>query len=73
MQAIFLLVMVDVLKELPASLILRPFNFDTLAINVFEYASDERIEQAAPGALMIICAGLFPVIYLSRMIGKVES
>ncbi len=70
MRAIFLLVLVDVLKELPASLILRPFNFDTLAVNIFEYASDERIEQAAPGAIMIVLAGLFPVIYLSRMMNK---
>ena len=68
MRVIFLLILVDVLKELPASLVLRPFNFDTLAVNVFEYASDERIEQAAPGALMIVLAGLLPVIYLSRML-----
>ncbi len=70
MRVIFLLIFVDVLKELPASLILRPFNFDTLAINVFEYASDERIEQAAPGALIIVLAGLLPVIYLSKIMNR---
>ena len=70
--AVFLLVFIDVLKELPASLLLRPLDFNTLAIHVYEYASDERIEQAAPGALIIVLVGLFPVIYLSYLIDRVN-
>jgi len=61
-----LLVMVDVLKELPATLILRPFNFDTLAVRVYQLASDERLSEASTGALVIILAGLIPVVILSR-------
>ncbi len=63
-----LLVFVDCLKELPATLILRPFNFETLATNVYQFASDELIEQAALGALMIVVTGLLPVILLNRTI-----
>ena len=62
-----LLVFVDVVKELPLTLILRPFNFDTLATRVFEYAGDERIAQAAPGALIIILTSLLPVLLLNRI------
>ncbi|WP_232849719.1 ABC transporter permease [Bowmanella yangjiangensis] len=65
-----LLVFVDVLKELPATLILRPFNFDTLAIRTYELASDERLADAAAPALLILVAGLLPVILLSRAINK---
>jgi iron(III) transport system permease protein len=65
-----LLVFIDVLKELPLTLILRPFNFDTLAIRAFEYASDERVAEAAPAALIIILVGMVPVIILNRMMGK---
>lgn len=61
-----LLVFVDVLKELPATLILRPFNFNTLAVRAYELASDERLAEAGPAALMIVLAGLVPVILLSR-------
>ena len=49
-----LLVFVDVMKELPATLMLRPFNFDTLAIHAYEYAADEQLKLAAPGALAIV-------------------
>ncbi|MBP9604472.1 MAG: iron ABC transporter permease, partial [Chromatiaceae bacterium] len=63
-----LLVFVDVLKELPATLILRPFNFNTLAVRVYELAADERLADAAPAALAIVLAGLLPVILLSRSI-----
>jgi len=56
------------MKELPATLILRPFNFETLATHVYHFASDELIEQAAPGALFIVAAGLLPVLILSRTI-----
>jgi len=63
-----LIVFVDCMKELPATLILRPFNFETLATHVYHFASDELIEQAAPGALFIVAAGLLPVLILSRTI-----
>ena len=63
-----LVVFVDSMKELPATLILRPFNFDTLATYVYQFASDELIEQASLGALGIVVAGLVPVIVLSRVI-----
>lgn len=63
-----LLVFVDVMKELPATLILRPFNFNTLAVRAFELASDEQLAAAAPAALTIALVGLVPVILLSRSI-----
>ncbi len=61
-----LLVFVDVLKELPATLVLRPFNFNTLAVRTYELASDERLADAAPASLTIVLAGIIPVILLSR-------
>ena len=63
-----LLVFVDVLKELPATLILRPFNFNTLAVRAHELAADERLADAAAPALMIVLVGILPVILLSRAI-----
>ena len=60
-----ILVFVDVMKELPTTLIVRPFNFDTLAIRVYNLASDERLVEAAAPALAIICVGLLPVVLLS--------
>jgi iron(III) transport system permease protein len=63
-----LLVFVDVMKELPATLVLRPFNFNTLAVRAFELASDERLADSATAALSIVLAGLLPVILLSRTI-----
>ncbi|HLU47930.1 MAG TPA: iron ABC transporter permease, partial [Planctomycetota bacterium] len=65
-----LLVFVDVTKELPATIILRPFDFDTLAVRVHQLASDERLHEASTGALMIILVGLIPVALLSRAIGR---
>jgi iron(III) transport system permease protein len=65
-----LLVFVDVLKELPATLILRPFNFNTLAVRAYELASDERLADAGLPSLMIVAAGIIPVILLSRSISK---
>jgi iron(III) transport system permease protein len=65
-----LLVFVDVLKELPATLILRPFNFNTLAVRAYELAGDERLADSAPAALTIVIAGLLPVILLSRSITR---
>lgn len=61
-----LVVFVDTMKELPATLILRPFNFETLATHVYQLASDERLEQSALSALFIVLAGIVPVIVLSR-------
>ena len=65
-----LLVFVDVLKELPATLILRPFNFNTLAVRAYEMAADERLADAGAPALMIVAAGIIPVVLLSRAIGR---
>ena len=65
-----LLVFVDVLKELPATLILRPFNFNTLAVKAFELASDERLMDAALPALAIVSVGILPVILLTMLIDK---
>jgi iron(III) transport system permease protein len=65
-----LLVFVDVLKELPLTLILRPFNFNTLATRAFELASDELVAAAATPSLIIILTGLLPIIFLNRLITK---
>lgn len=65
-----LMVFVDVLKELPATLILRPFNYNTLAVRAYEMASDERLADAGPAALAIVAAGIVPVILLSRTITR---
>ncbi|MBL3618355.1 MAG: iron ABC transporter permease [gamma proteobacterium endosymbiont of Lamellibrachia anaximandri] len=65
-----LLVFVDVLKELPATLILRPFNFNTLAVRAYELASDERLADSSIAALSIVVVGIVPVILLSRAIRK---
>ncbi|WP_373018166.1 ABC transporter permease [Thiomicrorhabdus sp.] len=66
----FLLVFVEVLKELPTTLILRPFNFNTLSVRAYEMASDERLADAGLPALLIVLTGLVPVILLSKAIGK---
>ena len=60
-----MLVFVDVMKELPATLMIRPFNFDTLAIRVYRLASDERLAEASGSALAIVLVGLIPVTVLS--------
>lgn len=65
-----LLVFVDVMKELPATLIMRPFNFDTLAVQAHNFAADERLASAATPALMIVAVGLIPVLLLSRAIAR---
>jgi iron(III) transport system permease protein len=61
-----LLVFVDVMKELPATLVLRPFNSDTLAVVAYQLARDERLGEAALPSLAIVLVGLIPVILLSR-------
>lgn len=63
-----ILVFVDVLKELPATLVLRPFNFNTLAVRAYEIASTEQLPDAAAAGLAIVLAGIIPVIILSRSI-----
>jgi iron(III) transport system permease protein len=61
-----LLVFVDVMKELPATLVLRPFNTDTLAVVAFQLARDERLGEAALPSLALVAVGLIPVLLLSR-------
>ena len=68
-----LLVFVDSMKELPATLILRPFNFDTLATYVYTYASLSQIEEAALPALTIVATGLLPIILINRELVKNEN
>jgi iron(III) transport system permease protein len=61
-----LLVFVDVMKELPATMVLRPFNSDTLAVVAYQLARDERLGEAALPSLALVVVGLVPVILLSR-------
>lgn len=65
-----MLTFVDVMKELSATLVIRPFNFDTLAIRVYNLASDERLSEAAAPALAIVAVGIIPVIFLSLKIAQ---
>jgi iron(III) transport system permease protein len=65
-----LLVFVDVMKELPATLVLRPFNTDTLAVVAFQLARDERLGEAALPSLALVAVGLIPVLMLSRAMRK---
>ncbi|TAK66657.1 MAG: iron ABC transporter permease [Betaproteobacteria bacterium] len=67
-----LLVFVDVMKELPATVVMRPFNFDTLAIQAFILASDERLAEASTSALTIVAVGILPVIAVSRSIARAQ-
>jgi iron(III) transport system permease protein len=64
-----LIVFVDVMKELPATMIMRPFNFDTLAVQAHRLAADERLAEAAVPSLVIVAIGLLPVILVCRSIG----
>ena len=65
-----LLVFVDVMKELPATLAMRPFNFDTLAVQTYNLAKDERLAEASVAALAILAVGLIPVLLLARTMAK---
>ncbi len=65
-----LLVFVDVMKELPATLVIRPFNFDTLATQAYTLAADERLAEASTAALIIVAVGLLPMFLISRQILK---
>jgi len=64
------LVFVDGMKELPMTLIMRPFNFETLATNVYQLASRELLEQSGLGSLTIVAAGILPVLVISLVIGR---
>ena len=68
-----LIVFVDVMKELPATLVLRPFNFNTLAVRAYELASDERLADAALPSIAIVIVGLLPVIILSKTSRRASS
>ena len=68
-----LIVFVDCMKELPATLLLRPFNFETLATHVYLFASDEMLGHSAPGALLIVFSGLIPVVILSKTISTSQE
>ncbi|MEL0657996.1 iron ABC transporter permease [Psychromonas arctica] len=70
MLTAFILVFIEAMKELPAALLLRPFNFETLATYVYQFVSDEMIEYAALPALMIIALGLIPFIVVNRLLEK---
>ncbi|MEM1246273.1 MAG: iron ABC transporter permease [Acidobacteriota bacterium] len=65
-----ILVFVDVIKELPATLILRPFGYETLAVRVYQLASDERLSEASTGALGILMLGMVPVVFLARTLDR---
>jgi iron(III) transport system permease protein len=68
-----LLVFVDVMKELPATLVMRPFNFDTLATQAFILAQDERLAELAAPSLAIVAVGVVPVVLLARAIARGRS
>jgi len=68
MLTAFILVFIESMKELPTALLLRPFNFETLATYVYQFVSDEMIEPAALPALMIIALGLIPFIVVNRLL-----
>ena len=65
-----ILVFVDIMKELPMTLLLRPFDFETLATYTYQFAKDEMLEKAALPALMIVITGLIPVILMSAMLRR---
>lgn len=65
-----ILVFIDVMKELPLTLILKPFHINTLAVKAFEYASDEMVMEAAIPSLFIIFTAAIPVIFLNRLLIK---
>ncbi len=73
LAAAALILFVEILKELPATLILRPFNFDTLAVRAYAYASDERMLEAATPSLLIFLAGLLPILVLTRGLDRARA
>lgn len=73
LAAAALILFVEILKELPATLVLRPFDYDTLAVKAYAYASDERLLQAAAPALLIFAAGIAPILILTRGIARARA
>ena len=63
-----LLVFVDTMKELPMTLLLRPFNFETLATQTYQYAHSELMAEASIPALMIVASGLIPVVFMNKLL-----
>ncbi|MGE0358157.1 MAG: ABC transporter permease [Burkholderiales bacterium] len=68
-----LLVFVDVMKELPATFVMRPFNFDTLAVQAYNLAADERLAEASTASLAIVAVGLVPIIVAARRMVRPET
>ena len=68
-----LLVFIDVMKELPATLVMRPFNFDTLATQAYTLAADERLAEASTAALAIVVVGLLPMVVICRQIARGQA
>ena len=68
-----LLVFVDVMKELPMSLLLRPFNYETLATFIYQFAKDELLEEAALPALVIVVTGIIPVILMNAVLNRISD
>jgi len=64
----FILVFVDTMKELPLTLILKPYHINTLAVRAYEYASDELVMEAALPSLCIVITGVIPILFLNRLI-----
>ena len=64
---------VDILKELPMTLLLRPFNFETLATYVYQYASDEMLEESSLAAIIIVLTGLGPIVYLNSTLKRLSQ
>ena len=64
----FILAFVDIIKELPITLLLRPFNFETLATYVYQYANDEMLERASTASLLIVFIGLLPLLFINKLI-----
>ena len=70
LMAAAILVFVDVMKEIPLTLSLRPFNFDTLATRAYQLAMDEQVAESANAALVVIATGLVPVLWLDRLLSR---
>ena len=68
-----ILVFVDVMKELPMSLLLRPFNYETLATFIYQFAKDELLEEAALPALVIVVTGIIPVILMNAVLNRISD
>ena len=65
-----ILAFVDIIKELPITLLLRPFNFETLATYVYQYANDEMLGRASGPALLIVFIGLIPILFINNVMNK---